>query len=325
MRRAALVWIAVGCGTTPAPVATVPTPIAPPPIAAVESEQAQRDRLTTAHHELEDEQITAFAATCDKPPHSEQRCTPSCYASEALDARAKKKTGSTVEIVHRICAQADAPDTGPFVIADELGGDLRPMRGRVPAAAKKGTWQVEVETEAAAALKPELARGDVVRVIGAWKPVAHPVTAERWRCVTISHYARSLRHPLDGCGAQGQIACEATGSAAAHGINVVHYRLVEAKRLHAANDDTGCQQAALEAIAVARGLPRWRQYATINTGQWKTFARYRTRFDGLLEEDALFATAAALGNDAETIHATCGGAIHPKTSAAQEQSFHTCW
>lgn len=175
-----------------------------------------------------------------------------------------------------------------------------------------------------AALKPVLAHGDVVRVTGAWKPRVHPITAEHWRCTTVSHFARSLRHPLDGCGGDGRIACEATGNAAAHGLNVVHYRLAEAKRLHAAGDDPGCQAAALEAIAVARGLPRWRQYMTLNTTKWKPFARYRTRFDGVLDEDTLFTTGIALGTDAEAAYTACGG-TSPKTTAAQEQSFHTCW
>jgi hypothetical protein len=323
--RGLLACALLGCGSA-APVATPAAPPPPPPIAPipVEDENARRSELAAAHHELEDEQATAFAATCDKPAHTDKRCTPSCYAGEPADVRAGKTLHRSVEIVHHVCT-ADAGNAGPFVIADELGGELRPARGRVPAAAKQGSWQADVEIAVGAALKPELARGDVVRVTSGWRPVTHPITAEHWRCVTAVHYARSLRRPLDGCGAQGQVACEATGNAAAHGINVVHYRLAEARRLHASNDEPGCQAAALEAVAVARGLPRWRQYATLNTTKWKASARYRTRFDGVLDEDTLFTTAIALGTDAEAVYASCGGAGTPKTTAAQEQSFHTCW
>ena len=53
-------------------------------------------------------------------------------------------------------------------------------------------------------------------------------------------------------------------------------------------------QAALEAVAVARGMPRWRQYASLNTDEWKSWPRYRTRFDGILDEDSLFALAISL-------------------------------
>ena len=99
----------------------------------------------------------------------------------------------------------------------------------------------------------------------------------------------------------------------------------EARQLQAAGNNDGCQQAALEAIAVARGMPRWRQYAKLNVGEWPKNARYRTRFDGILDEDTLFADAQSLGAEAEAVFATCGGAAGAPTTAEQEQSFHTCW
>jgi len=174
------------------------------------------------------------------------------------------------------------------------------------------------------ALGPEVARGDVVRVTGAWKPRVHPVTQETLRCTTVSHFVATMRRPLDACGGTGKIACEASGNAAVHGVNVVHYRLAEARRLQRAGDDAGCQRAALEAVAVARGLPRWRQYVTLNVAAWKASPRYRTRFDGTLDEEGLFAAAATLGREAETQLAACGGAAR-KTTVQQEQSFHQCW
>jgi hypothetical protein len=64
---------------------------------------------------------------------------------------------------------------------------------------------------------------------------------------------------------------------------------------------------------------------SLNTSQWKSFARYRTRFDGILDEDTLFSTTIALGTEAESVYVACGGAANPKTTADQEQSFHTCW
>jgi hypothetical protein len=140
----------------------------------------------------------------------------------------------------------------------------------------------------------------------------------------ISQYTKALHRAFDGCGADGTLACEATGNAAARGINVVHYRLAEARRLQSAHKPVECQQAALEAIAVSRGLPRWRQYAKLNVAQWVDHAGYRTRFDGTLDEDTLFATAASLGTEAERIFSACGGGSGA-TTAAQEQSFHDCW
>ena len=325
VRSGVLCAILAACGSTsPPPEVVAPKVVAPPP--ALEDEHARRDHLVAAHHKLEEEQQDAFAATCAEPEgQGHERCLPSCYAKEPADPRAGKKLGGAIEIMHVMCAASNA---GPFVIADEierakLAG--RAVRGRIPAAHKAGTWQAEVETALTAEQRPTLARGDVLRVTSDWRELVHPVTKERLRCVTISHFARSMRHALDGCGGQGAIACEATGNAAAPGINVVHFRLAEARALQAAGKTTECQQAALEAVAVARGLPRWRQYVTLNIAKWVTHAGYRTRFDGLLDEDTLFTRAASLGGEAEAVHAACGGPSGAPTTASQEHSFHTCW
>ncbi len=316
----------VGCGAGGAAA-----PPAQPVVASVaaispaQAEQQRRMKLAAAHRELEAEQSAALAATCEKsdPPAPHSRCEPSCYRAEPADPRAGKQLGRA-EIVHLACRSADAAETGPIVFADEIGGALRAARGRMPKLHLKGSWEAEVEAAVGAALQPELSRGDVIRVTGAWTLITHPVTKERLRCVAVSHHVAAIRRPLDGCGGRGAIACEVTGNAAVHGINVVHYRLAEARQFHTIGLEPECQQAALEAIAVARGLPRWRQYVTLNVNQWKAYPRYRTRFDGILDEDTLFATAASLGRDAEALHVECGGASG-RTTAAQEQSFHTCW
>jgi hypothetical protein len=327
-----ILWLAVvACGSKsppPAP-APAPVPVAPPP-AIVVDEQAKHDQLAAAHRQIESEQQDALAAKCDRPNppaarDEHPRCQPSCYATEPPDLRAgKSKSTGAVAIDHLACGSEDA---GPFVLADELEpGKLgvHPVRGRFPRAHKHGTWQLTVETALAAAQLPKLARGDEIVVAGAWHEVVHPMTKERLRCVKVVHYTR-LRKALDGCGADGSLACEAVGDAAARGLNVVHYRLAEARALQAAGKSIECQQASLEAIAVARGLPRWRQYAKLNVGAWPVHAGYRTRFDGTLDEDTLFATAAELGTAAQAIFVACGGASTAATTAGQEQSFHTCW
>jgi hypothetical protein len=318
-----------------APAATSAQPSAEQIAAA---ERAHHDELAAAHRKLEAEQQEALAATCpdaDKKrtvpgakveavaESKHERCLPSCYPTEPADRRVGTRLGGPVEIVHLVCedpAHADA-----YVIADEIDARLvaRAARGRFPPAHKQGSWQAGVETALAAA--PKLSRGDVVFVSGSWRPLEHPLTKERMRCVQVSHYVRSLKRALDACGGDGAIACEAGGNAAARAINVVHFRLVEARRLQAAGATGDCQQAALEAVAVARGLPRWRQYAKLNVGKWVEHAGYRTRFDGTLDEDALIARAAELGAQAEAVYTSCGGAAGAPTTAAQEQSFHTCW
>jgi hypothetical protein len=319
------------CGSTSAPPKPAPVAVAVQRPPDKVDEHARHEELAAAHRKLEEEQSEALAATCSDAERGEkhERCLPSCYPTEPADARAGKKLGGAVELAHLVCEEAGRETgAGPFAIADEIEpGKLafRAVRGRFPAAHKKGTWQATVESALTSEQRPKPARGDVIVVSGAWRELVHPLTKTRLRCVTVSHYAKAMRHAVDGCGADGALACEATGNAAARGINVVHYRLAEAQRLQTAGKTTECQQAALEAVAVARGLPRWRQYVTLNIGKWVTHAGYRTRFDGTLDEDTLFATAARLGTEAEAIYVACGGGVGAPTAVAQEQSFHTCW
>lgn len=284
-------------------------------------EAAQKAQIVEAHRKLEEEQQDALAATCTEPGKPAPRCLPGCYPNETLDSRATKRPQNAIAIEHLACEKQGGDGSGPFTLADETGKlTAKPARAGKPH--KKGSWQANVETALAPLLRPK--RTDVVVVTGAaWKDLEHPVTKEKLRCVTVAHYAKGIK-AIDGCGSDGSLGCEAMGDPAAHGINVVHFRLAEAKRLQAANKQTDCQQAALEAIAVARGLPRWRQYMQLNVAKWARHAAYRTRFDGVLDEDSLFTTAIALGKEAEEVYAACGGA-KATTTATQEQSFHTCW
>lgn len=314
VRELLVIGLVAACGGSTAP-APKPVVVEAPPAPAQDPhdrEQREHDEVVAAHRKLEDEQQTALAATCTDTTAKHERCTPSCYTAEPPDPRAAKKLKGGVEIQHLVCQR---PEGGPFMFSDELGGKLavKPAR-RFGKPHKKG-WQADVE----AAFKPEL-----LVVTGNWREVTQPLTHERLRCVTASQFT-SIKKPLDACGGTGELQCEAGGNAAAHGLDVVRFRLEEARQLQVKGDTEGCQQAALEAIAVARGLPRWRQYAKLNVGQWPANARYRTRFDGIVDEDTLFTNAQSLGAEAEAVFATCGGAASAPTTTEQEQSFHTCW
>lgn len=290
------------CGST----TTASTP--PPPAKSVtttaptaEQEIARRAELSTAHRKLQSEQQDALAAKCeDRSKPAEPRCLPSCYATESPDPRAGKKLAGTVAIEHLVCER-----NGTYVFEQNPSLGIKPVRGRPQKPHKKGSWQAEVEA----------ALGANMIVTGTWNAK---------RCLPVAQYM-TLKKPLDACASDGSIGCEAIGDAAARGINVVHYRLVEARRLQAAGKSDDCQQAALEAVAVARGMPRWRQYAKLNVDDWTPRTKYRTRFDGLLDEDTLFTTVISLGQEAEQVFVACGGAAGAPTTVTQEQSFHMCW
>ena len=322
MRCAALVLVA--CGSASAP--PKPAAVQPPPRAREASVDpvARRDELATAHRKLEAEQQDALALTCTEHPPREphERCLPSCYPTESPDWRAGQRVAGIAEIRHLVC------DAAVPILADEIDGKklvLRHLNHWTNPRHRKTTWQGAFEAQLLEHHVVPVARGDDVVVIGDWRRVVHPVTHQALKCVTVAHVTRAMHRPIDGCGADGSLGCEANGDAAARGINVVHYRLEEARRLSDAGKTAECQQAALEAIAVARGLPRWRQYAKLNVDRWHAYAAYRTRFDGTLDEDTLFTTATELGAEAETIYTGCGGVAGAPTTPANEQSFHACW
>lgn len=334
MLRLACVSLVIACSggtrtTTTPPTAGGESSAAPSKTESVRAEQEHRDEITASHRAAELEQQNALAASCDepKPWNKHERCMPSCYPTEAPDSRAGTALAGTSAIEHVVCRRSA---NGPYAIVDEIGGralHVKPVRGRLPRAHPKHSWQAALATWFRDEQPVKLPATDLVVVKSAWRPRVHPLSKERMSCVTLVHYAKSSRGELDDCGAAARsgVTCEAAGNAAARAINVVHYRLAEAKRLRAAHETEACQQAALEAIAVARGLPRWRQYKALNVDEWNEKLVYKTRFDGLLDEDALFSAVAAAGSEAEAVHAACGGPPGAPTKVDQEQSFHTCW
>ncbi|MEO6777241.1 MAG: hypothetical protein ABI467_30210 [Kofleriaceae bacterium] len=311
MSYAVVFLVACGGKSTPPPPAPAIVAIRPPP-----SGQEHHDEIVAAHRKLESEQQDALALTCTEGTPHAKRCKPSCYAPETADPRAGEKLTGAVEIQGLACKDGDG-----YVLVDALDPELvvRPARGRFPRPHKSG-WQAPIEQ---APLVPKLAKGDALVVTGTrLRELTDPVTHEARSCVTVSHFTH-LSRPLDTCGGEGY-GCEASGDSAAHGLDVIHLRLAEARTLQAKARPEACQAAALEAIAVSRGMPRWRQYAKLNTRGWHAVVAYRTRFDGILDEDSLFATAASLGGEAAAMFAACGGTA-AKTDVTDEQSFHGCW
>ena len=344
MRSLALALL-VACGSQPSRTTAGSTTMARtgPSDAQLRAERdrqarAERAVIVSKHRELESEQQDALGTTCDDAAKwAPQHCAPTCYPPEQRDERAGTKLAGTVELQHHVCQRVlDGDQVGPWLIVDELDGNklaARKSRGRAPKPHKKGSWQAEIATALGEHRVGKAPRGEVFAVLGgAIRAMKHPVTRESLRCVTVAQYTTLPRAALDRtgkldtCGATGATAkatCEAAGNAAARGINLARYRIAEATQLHAAGKDAQCQAAALEALATARGLPRWRQYAKLNVGAWTEGLAYKTRFDGVLDEDALFALAPLLATEAEQLHAACGGASS-KTTPAQEHAFHSC-
>jgi len=286
-------------------------------------ERLERQEIIAKHRKLEVEQQDALGATCKDPAAwAKQHCSPTCYPPEPKDPRAGTKIAGNLEIQHRVCQREDEQ----FVVIDEIDPKLetRPFKKRFPKPHKKGTWQAELATWFAEQQVGKLSKRDAIAIVGDWKPSEHPLTKEPLKCVQLVHYTASPRGKLDDCGMRGKSACEATNNAAARGINLIHYRLAQAKQLKSAGNLNGCMEAALDAVATARGMPRWRQYAKLNVGKWTEGLAYKTRFDGTLDEDSLFAAATTLGSLSEIAYLDCSGTTSVHTTPEQEHAFHSC-
>jgi hypothetical protein len=298
--------------------------------ARVHREEPRHAEIAAKHQKLELAQQDAMAATCsDAEKWAAQHCMPSCYPSEPKDPRAGTKLAGRVELQHRVCQRASGGEDAPWMILELPGDELvaRAHRGRPPKAHKKGSWQADVASAFAKTRPGKGPRGEVFAVGGDARSVTHPVTKERLRCVTVTQFTTVPRGEIDACGVAesgAPVTCEAAGSAAARGVNLARFRLAEAAQLRDAVKDEACRTAALDALATARGLPRWRQWAKLNTGVWKDGMAYKTRFDGILDEDALFALAPALEQEALQMLAACNLVGTPPTKPEQEHAFHSC-
>jgi hypothetical protein len=335
MRRAVVLALLVACGSQPERTTTSTPGTRGPTDAELRAERQHREReehkaIVTKHRVLESAQQDALGATCEDPSKwAPQHCKPTCYPAEEKDPRAGIKLAGNVELQHHVCQRVLAGDQmGPWLIIEDLDGkklEARTKRGQFPKPHKKGSWQAEIATALADQRVGKAPRGEVFSVLGgAVRAMKHPITHESLRCVTVAQYTTLPRAKLDPCGTSGKAACEASGNAAARGINLARFRISEAAKLRDAHKDDACRTAALDALATARGLPRWRQYAKLNVGAWTEGLAYKTRFDGVLDEDSLFALASTLATEAQKLLVDCGMVGTPPTTPEHEHAFHSC-
>jgi len=102
-----------------------------------------------------------------------------------------------------------------------------------------------------------------------------------------------------------KFACEPGGSNVVVGVNLIHFR-IEAATAAQPSDKARCQREARAAVAIARGVVRFRDEAKAGK-TWATGLTYRTRYDGDLDEPKLFELATSNGTAAEKLFKACGG------------------
>jgi hypothetical protein len=261
-----------------------------------------------------------------------ERCLPSCYHTEQPYngdvSKAQKTYQGCVHSFEYLCQPqlvGHWGDSGIYAAWNfGLVTDPEPMPAcKFPTAPSPGKWKKQL----AFVLQQDPPKdGDVtfIPADASWQDSMRALDGSIFRCAVVDKYVRDVTLQRNRCSAASdKVVCEASGSRSARAINVAHFRLDEAKQLQSAGNTAGCQQAAKEALAVARGVTDWRRW-TKKQGDWEDLLVYRTRYDGPLTEDALFAKIDDYTKQALAEYHACGGK-DATTKMQDEQSFHDCW
>lgn len=126
------------------------------------------------------------------------------------------------------------------------------------------------------------------------------------KSVTVRIYASNWELKPNECGSHGtETVCEASGSQGARAFNYMRFRLDEAKK-HQKSDKEACLISSFAAVATARGVKKFRA-GRIKKKTWSPGLTYKTRFDGELGEEELFAKVDEVEKEALALHVKCGG------------------
>ena len=161
-------------------------------------------------------------------------------------------------------------------------------------------------------------KGDVAFIAASddWG-MADSSNGDKLRCLELQWYSKDDTVQMSKCGhPDDKVACEVTGSKTVRAINVIHYRIEEAKKLKA-SDKQACQQAALQAVAFSRGIPKFKKSLGSDSAEGLT---YKTRYDGVLTEVKAFARIKQLGTEALALYKSCGGGSGA-TKGDEEMAF----
>jgi hypothetical protein len=149
----------------------------------------------------------------------------------------------------------------------------------------------------------------------------HPTHTEVDKDVcTPTCYPKLAIEPIKHCGTDETIGCEEGGSETAFAINVIHYRIEEAKTAQHDGHTDVCTKAAFVAAAFATGLPEFRDVRR-KEKRWVDNISYQTRWDDTLSEDALFAKARSSEQVAEKLYNACGGEPMPDATPKDKFAF----
>jgi hypothetical protein len=241
-------------------------------------------------------------------------CSPSCYEPEPPSPDAGKETKACTHYTKGFCETATVAGWGEPVLNQGATFVEIVASCKFPAP-KPGKWAA-LSKRAVKDLEPKAS--DVAFIPGDsdWE-AADSSDGSKLRCLDLHWYEKNDSVTMTKCGHPDEkVVCEVTGSKSVRAINVMHFRIDEATKLKA-TDKKGCQAAALQAIAFSRGLPKFKKALG---DDWAGGLTYKTRYDGVLNEKALFAKVKKLGDQATALYKQCGG-TKPTTTDEDEMAF----
>ena len=256
----------------------------------------------------------SVAADGDKKPSPICTASGSCYEPEAESPDSGKEVKACTHYTKGFCETATVAGWGEPVLNEGATFQEVVPGCRFPKA-KTGKW-ASMSTRAVKQM--ELHKGDVafIPADSDWYD-ADSSDGSKLRCIDLHWYSKDDTVKMTRCGHPDEkVVCEVSGSKSVRAINVIHFRINEATKLEA-TDKEGCQAAALQAIAFSRGLPKFKKQLG---DDWAGGLTYKTRYDGVLSEKALFARVKKLGDEATKLYKKCGGK-KPATSDDDELAF----
>lgn len=233
------------------------------------------------------------------------QCKPSCYERVKFDGPAKKV---------KVCAYLPIHFTQEK--RGKRWGKLERSSAMSPIAVPGCKFPTSVPAKwkavvAEAKKQLDLAKGDVATVapdFGDWRYEKDDFDRVTARDVIIDHYSRGMED-FDGCRAGDPFAtCEGENNEVTS-FNTAVYRVNEAKKLKRDGNDKDCRAATWDAVRQVKDARHERDYH-IKDGSWKS-QTYATRYDGLLNEKALFAKLDAIDSEAKDLWSQCGGKGEP--------------
>lgn len=121
------------------------------------------------------------------------------------------------------------------------------------------------------------------------------------------------------CGkADDNLVCEASGSNTALALNIIHFRLDEARKAQKAGKKDVCRDASQVAAATSQGVTKYRTAQKVKK-EWSDGLVYQTRA-GTLPEAKAFEFVDKSLKEATKLFKACGGK-ELKTDEVQEREF----